>query len=88
MLGSLSFIALIVLIRWANDARFVGWRLRRWHERSVPQANRMWLPWFAWRPVKTVTGEVVWLQYIDKLATTIVTKKIGLGTTMELYLKC
>jgi hypothetical protein len=64
ILGTASFIALIVLIRWVNDATFTGWRLRRWHERSVPQVNRMWLPWFAWRPVKTVTGEVVWLDTV------------------------
>ena len=58
--GTLSAIGLMFLIRWANDARFVGWRLRRWEERSVPQVERPWRPWFAWRPVKTVTGEVVW----------------------------
>lgn len=62
--GALSAIALLFLIRWANDARFVGWRLRRWCERSVPQVDRPWRPWFAWRPVRTVTGEVVWLDTV------------------------
>ena len=64
IIGSLSFMGLIVLIRWANDARFVGWRLRRWQARGIPEREREWRPWFAWRPVRTVSGEVVWLNTV------------------------
>jgi hypothetical protein len=64
ILGTVSFMALIVLIRWANDATFTGWRLRRWQARGVPKHEREWEPWFAWRPVMTVTGERVWLDTV------------------------
>ena len=60
ILGALSFVGLVHLIRWANDARFTGWRLRRWQSRCVPKHERPWQPWFAWRPVRTVQGELVW----------------------------
>ena len=58
--GTLCAVGLMFLIRWANDATFKGWRLRRWQERSVPKHEREWRPWFAWRPVKTVSGELIW----------------------------
>ncbi|CAB4129292.1 hypothetical protein UFOVP112_390 [uncultured Caudovirales phage] len=65
--GMLVMLGLLVLIRFANDATFTGWRLRRWHERSVPQVDRPWRPWFAWRPVRTVTGELVWWDTVYRM---------------------
>jgi hypothetical protein len=60
VLGVASAIGLVFIIRWANDARCVGWRLNRWKERAVNHKNREWKEWFAWRPVKTVSGETIW----------------------------
>lgn len=60
ILGTVSGLGLIVLIRWANDATFTGWRLRRWEQRCVSKEHRPWCPWFAWRPVQTVAGDRVW----------------------------
>ena len=54
-------LGVVFLIRFLNDATFTGWRLRRWQSRHVPQQEREWAPWFAWRPVQTVAGERVWL---------------------------
>ena len=58
--GTLLMFCIAFLIRWANDATLTGWRLRRWHERSEPVNERVWKTWFAWRPVKTVSGELIW----------------------------
>lgn len=56
-----ALVLLISIIRWANDASFSGWRLRRWEARGVPKSQREWTLWFAWRPVQTVAGKRVWL---------------------------
>lgn len=60
VLGALAAVGLTFLIRWANDASFTGWRLQRWEERGVEKSQREWRAWFAWRPVRTVSGELVW----------------------------
>jgi hypothetical protein len=60
LLGAVSAVGLVVVIRWANDANCTGWRLRQWKEYCNSGAGREWQPWFAWRPVRTVAGEQVW----------------------------
>ena len=55
--GTLFMVGVVFLIRFVNDATFTGWRLRRWEAHAE---GNPWRPWFAWRPVKTVTGELVW----------------------------
>lgn len=55
--GMLFMLGVVFLIRWVNDATFTGWRLRQWE--ALSEGNP-WRPWFAWRPVRTVTGELVW----------------------------
>ena len=34
------------------------WKRRRFHEPVTRQ--KVWRTWFAWRPVRTVSGRVVW----------------------------
>lgn len=53
--------ALITLIRWINDANMTGWRLRRWERWCNSGQGRAWKPWFAWRPVCTISGRRRWL---------------------------
>jgi len=60
LLGSMTVVALFTLLRWVLDVNMTGWRLRRWEERCNSMAFREWKPWFAWRPVRTVDGDVVW----------------------------
>jgi hypothetical protein len=60
LLGAMSVVVLVFVVRWANDATVTGWRLRRWEERAVNHKDREWKEWFAWRPVKTVAGETIW----------------------------
>ena len=55
--GMLFMLGIVFLIRFVNDATFTGWRLRQWE--ALAEGNP-WRPWFAWRPVKTVSGELVW----------------------------
>ena len=55
--GMLFMLGVVFLIRFVNDASFTGWRLRRWQAHAE---GNPWRPWFAWRPVRTVTGELVW----------------------------
>lgn len=55
--GFLGLLGLITFIRWVNDARCVGWRLRRF---ETLRDGNPWQQWFAWRPVRTVGGELVW----------------------------
>jgi hypothetical protein len=58
--GTLFFVFLVILIHYINDARYIGYRARRWKERTKPHHFGRWRPWFAWRPVRTVEGELIW----------------------------
>jgi hypothetical protein len=60
LLGAMSFVVLFILIRYINDARYIGYRVRRWKEKTKPDEFGRWRPWFAWRPVRTVGGELIW----------------------------
>ena len=47
-----------------------GWRKHRW-EQIQKDDWRKWKPWFAWRPVRTVSGRVMWCTTVyRKLANT------------------
>jgi hypothetical protein len=39
----------------------------RWNTKSARRRYDIWKPWFAWRPVKTVDGEWVWWELIERL---------------------
>lgn len=40
----------------------------RWKEIfcSETELPRPWHPWFAWRPVKTISREWVWLEWVER----------------------
>ena len=48
--------------RWIQDYRRPQWRRERWraHPDRVVSYQPNWHAWFAWRPVTTVGGQVVW----------------------------
>ena len=27
-----------------------------------------WTPWFAWRPVRTMSGQMVWLEWVERVS--------------------
>jgi hypothetical protein len=56
-------------MQFVGDACFTRFKDMRWthrnnydHEHSPP-----WREWYAWRPVRTVSGELVWLTTIYRL---------------------
>lgn len=57
-------VGLFIVLRWALDVNMTGWRLRRWQERCKTFGSREWKPWFAWRPVQTISGDRVWWRQI------------------------
>lgn len=61
LVWTLAGIAAIVLgvaiFRWTADFQRPWWRRDRWvSKRTIHQ----WQPWFAWRPVRTISNRVVW----------------------------
>jgi len=47
----------IIVWRWMLDYQRPQWRRNRW----VPKRTiHLWQPWFAWRPVRTVSDQVLW----------------------------
>jgi len=43
--------------RWILDYQRPSWRRARWvSKRTIHQ----WQPWFAWRPIRTVSDQVAW----------------------------
>lgn len=62
-----GFIILIQIIHQIRDAYPPKWRRNRWDEKqrhTLLQPAVKWQSWFAWRPVKTVSGQIVWWQQI------------------------
>lgn len=39
-----------------------GWKKNRFFE-IQKESYRKWQPWFAWRPVQTISGQWVWWDY-------------------------
>ena len=40
-----------------------GWRKHRWEEIKKDEW-RKWEPWFAWRPVRTISDDRMWLRKV------------------------
>lgn len=64
---SVVVMFLVVILRhWFLDYRYPKWRQHRWQnvQNSVIHYDPWWQPWYAWRPVRTVSGQVVWLDTV------------------------
>lgn len=65
--GIIVIPAFVLLRHWAQDYLRPEWRVYRWQEfqeHRVIHYSPLWDTWFAWRPVRTVSGEIVWWQEI------------------------
>ena len=58
----IGVVLLVIIRQWFLEYRPPKWRQRRWQEENdiVIHYEPKWQSWFAWRPVRTVGGEVVW----------------------------
>lgn len=55
--GIVAIVLGVAIFRWTADFRRPQWRRDRW----VPRRTiHPWQPWWAWRPVRTVSNRVVW----------------------------
>ena len=63
LLGAVMFFVLLTLYHWFTDYRVTGWRKQRW-EAGKRDIDGKWTEWFAWRPVTTVSGNVVWWETV------------------------
>ena len=65
--GTLAgWVFFITAIEWAKDFYQPAWRTKRWakdHEVVIHYDPR-WQSWYAWRPVRTVQGDLKWLETV------------------------
>lgn len=64
---SVVSVAIIFIFRqWILEYCPPKWRRTRWEEKTnrVVYFCPWWEPWYAWRPVRTVSGQVVWLDTV------------------------
>lgn len=70
MLGAAAGMIILVLAvmarQWYLEYSPPKWRRNRWEEKTnrVIHFSPWWQPWYAWRPVKTVSGQIVWLDTV------------------------
>lgn len=65
--GAVGAILLIKIWQLFRDVYPPSHRKNRWQEQQqYPMIGPVirWRPWFAWRPVRTVSGQVIWWQSI------------------------
>ena len=57
-----GLVLAIIVWRWLLDYQRPQWRRERWREwpdRTISYRPD-WQPWFAWRPIRTLSNRVVW----------------------------
>ena len=69
LLASIVLSTLVLgatLWRWIQDYRRPEWRRLRWHTwpNRVISYQPEWQAWWAWRPVRTLSNQVVWFTTI------------------------
>lgn len=62
ILGVVVLFVGIILRHWFLEYSPPKYRREGWQEyhRRNLHFNPKWQPWYAWRPVRTIRGEVVW----------------------------
>lgn len=66
--GILMFVIFVVYRQWYLEYNPPRWRRLRWEEERIVHYSPQWQAWFAWRPVRTINGSVIWW---DKVYRTI-----------------
>ena len=60
-------VAVFVILRlWFMECYPPEWRRLLWKDRQFRVMNwrPMWEPWFAWRPIRTVSDKVIWFRTV------------------------
>jgi hypothetical protein len=59
--ATIVFVFIAVIARhWVLEYDPPPWRKLRWEEERIVHYNPHWQSWFAWRPVRTINGNIVW----------------------------
>jgi hypothetical protein len=68
--GSMAGIyCLLKFMQFISDAGFTRFKQFRWeHRNNYDYKNSPpWREWYAWRPVKTISGQLVWLDTVYRM---------------------
>ena len=60
-IGAVSLVLLVISRQWYLELRPPKYRQLRWEDVDYLP---LWREWFAWRPIRTVSGRVMWWETV------------------------